>query len=94
MTPNDKAIQAVVEVLIAGPEWCECRHSPFDKHDVNPPCSTRRRATEQARAALEAAAPHLKADAWDEGRKHGARYPYGKRGPGTHADDNPYQADQ
>lgn len=29
--------------------------------------------------------------AWDEGRKHGARYPYGERGLGT--DDNPYRND-
>lgn len=31
----------------------------------------------------------IKAEAWDEGRKHGARYPYGKRGLGS--DDNPYR---
>ena len=46
-----------------------------------------------ARVALEAAAPHLiqaaKAEAWDEGRGHGARYPYGERGLAT--DDNPYR---
>ena len=31
-----------------------------------------------------------KANGWDEGRKHGARYPYGERGLGT--DDNPYRS--
>jgi hypothetical protein len=32
----------------------------------------------------------LMAEAWDEGRKHGASYPYGKRGLAS--DDNPYRA--
>lgn len=31
-----------------------------------------------------------KTEAWDEGRKHGATYPYGERGLAT--DDNPYRA--
>jgi hypothetical protein len=39
--------------------------------------------------AVEAASPHLMAVAWDEGRTHGAAYPYGKRGLAT--DDNPYR---
>ena len=43
----------------------------------------------EAKAILEAAAPHLMAQAWDEGRKHGATYPYGERGLAT--DDNPYR---
>jgi hypothetical protein len=43
------------------------------------------------RAMLEAAAPFLMAQAWDEGRKHGARYPYGERGLAT--DDNHYRKD-
>ena len=42
-----------------------------------------------ARAALEAAAPLLMAQAWDEGRAHGAVWPYGHRGLAT--DDNPYR---
>ena len=42
-----------------------------------------------ARAALEAAAPLLMAQAWDEGRAHGATWPYGHRGLAT--DDNPYR---
>ena len=32
----------------------------------------------------------IQAQAWDEGRKHGARYPYGERGLAT--DDNPYRS--
>lgn len=32
----------------------------------------------------------IQAQAWDEGRKHGARYPYGQRGLAT--DDNPYRS--
>ena len=44
------------------------------------------------RAALEAAAPHMMAQVWDEGRKHGATYPYGERGLAT--DDNPYRSHQ
>lgn len=46
---------------------CECRRSSYDKHDINPPCSGRRRAVRAARAALEAAAPYLMAQAFDEG---------------------------
>lgn len=42
-----------------------------------------------ARAILEAAAPLLMAQAWDEGRAHGAMWPYGYRGLAT--DDNPYR---
>ena len=45
--------------------------------------------THLARIALEAAAPHMLADTWDEGRKHGATYPYGQRK--VAADDNPYR---
>lgn len=52
---DDATVERAAEVLISGPEWCECRRSPFDKHDVNPPCPTRRQATELARAVLAAA---------------------------------------
>lgn len=47
---------AASEVLLAddsGP--CECRRSPFDKHNVNPPCSTRRHAEKLAEAMFAAA---------------------------------------
>lgn len=40
--------------------------------------------------AVEAAAPRIAEQAWDEGRNCGARFPYGKRGLGT--DDNPYRS--
>lgn len=47
------------------------------------------KAIDRTRAALEAVAPLLMAQAWDEGRAHGAMWPYGHRGLG--ADDNPYR---
>lgn len=50
---------AAEEFLRLDREPCECRRSPFDKHTVNPPCSTRRQVTTQMRAAMEAATPHL-----------------------------------
>lgn len=50
---------ATEEFLRADREPCECRRSPFDKHTVSPPCSTRRDVTTRMRTALEAAAPHL-----------------------------------
>jgi len=54
------AVEAAVEAMLQDDKsCCECRHSTLDKHDVNPPCSTRRRAAQLAHAALEAAAPHM-----------------------------------
>ena len=38
--------------------------------------------------AVQAAAPHLTAAAWEDGRATGVRYPYGKQGLGR--TDNPY----
>lgn len=56
----EQAVQAAAEIILQGDtSLCECRHSPFDKHDVNPPCSTRKWATVKARRSLEAAAPFL-----------------------------------
>ena len=56
----DAAVEAAAGLIVQGDMGdCECRRSPYDKHDVNPPCSTRRRAIRVARAALEAAAPHM-----------------------------------
>lgn len=66
-----EAVDAVVEILIVDSGWCECRHNPRDKHDVDPSCSTRKQATLNARAALEAAMPYLMAQAWDEGESIG-----------------------
>lgn len=84
---SDAAVEAAADMIVQGDRGaCECRRSIFDKHDVNPPCSTRRQAIRTARAALEAAAPHLHAPprrrdpdlipylmakAWDEGEKAG-----------------------
>jgi hypothetical protein len=50
---------AAEEFLRVDREPCECRRSPFDKHTINPPCSTRREVTARIRTALGAAAPHL-----------------------------------
>lgn len=50
---------AAEEFLRLDREACECRRSPFDKHTVSPPCSTRREVRSRMQAALEAAAPHL-----------------------------------
>jgi hypothetical protein len=49
------AVERAVEVLLERwPEWCECRRSPFDKHNVNPPCNTRVKANAQVRAVVDA----------------------------------------
>lgn len=52
---DDATVERVSEILLQNFDWCECRRSPFDKHDVNPPCSTRVRARDSARAMLLAA---------------------------------------
>jgi hypothetical protein len=59
MTTTSAVDAATEEFLRADRDACECRRSPFDKHDVNPPCSTRRDVRTRMQAALEAAAPHL-----------------------------------
>jgi hypothetical protein len=80
----EAAVEAAADLIVQGDMGdCECRRSPYDKHDVNPPCSTRRRATRIARAALEAAAPHMLAQVWDEGYTTGNAH-NGRR------DSNPY----
>ena len=72
----DAAVEAAADLIVQGDMGdCECRRSPYDKHDVNPPCSTRRRAARVARAALEAAAPHLimsGAEGWTTQHKQNA----------------------
>ena len=56
----EAAVEAAAVIIVQGDRGaCECRRSIFDKHDVNPPCSTRRQAIRTARAALEAALPIL-----------------------------------
>jgi len=51
---SDEAIDRAVEVLIADSGWCQCRHNPGEKHDVNPPCSTRKNAEVKAREVIAA----------------------------------------
>ena len=52
---SEEAIERATEVLLEGYQgWCHCRRSPFDKHDVNPPCATRVDATARVRAVVAA----------------------------------------
>ena len=85
----DEAVEATADIIVQGDRGaCECRRSIFDKHDANPPCSTRRQAIRTARLALEAAAPFIAAKAWDEGKSAGwdaAR--------GEPEESNPYEED-
>lgn len=39
---SDEAVERVVKGMLSEDDgsWCECRRSPFDPHDVNPPCKT------------------------------------------------------
>jgi hypothetical protein len=50
--------EAVAAILKEDRSYCECRRSPFDGHDVNPPCPTRVRVTEQVRLTLEVVENH------------------------------------
>lgn len=50
--PWSARFEEAVEFMISGPEWCPCRHSPYDKHDVNPPCETRVKATKQLKGII------------------------------------------
>lgn len=52
---DDATVERASEMLLDGYEWCQCRRSPFDKHDIYPPCSTRVLARQTARAVLAAA---------------------------------------
>lgn len=58
---SEEAVNAAADVITQGDvSACECRRSIFDKHDVNPPCSTRRRAEMTALRALQAATQAIK----------------------------------
>lgn len=71
---SHEAVEAAVEAFLKDDKsYCECRHSTLDKHDVNPPCSTRKRVAEQMASVLEAAAPSTASAAWDEGFQDGLR---------------------
>jgi hypothetical protein len=64
---TDEMIKQAAEILLHGDlSYCECRRSPFDKHDVYPPCSSRRQALDKAERILEAAAPVIRAQALEE----------------------------
>lgn len=62
----DEAVEAAVEAFLKDDaSYCECRHSTLDKHDVNPPCSTRKRVTAQMASALKAALPLISKSAME-----------------------------
>lgn len=50
--------EAVAAILQEDRSYCECRRSPFDGHDVNPPCPTRVKVTAQVRLTLEIVENH------------------------------------
>jgi len=53
---DDATVERAADILLQGDMgMCECRRSPFDKHDVNPPCSTRKDAIAKMRRVLAAA---------------------------------------
>lgn len=57
-----EVVDTIVETLLGlDSAVCECRRSPFDKHDVNPPCSTRRDMEYHVLLTLNLAAPHFHA---------------------------------
>jgi hypothetical protein len=59
MIPKDVVEDAVAAILKDDRSYCECRRSPFDGHDVNPPCATRIKVTEHVTLTLEIATAHL-----------------------------------
>jgi hypothetical protein len=59
MTSKEIVEEAVAAILKDDRSYCDCRRSPFDGHDVNPPCETRIRVTEQVRLTLEIAEPYM-----------------------------------
>ena len=90
MNISKEAIEAAARAayMADNAEW-EGAGEAWDDMGGSEPCLERALREISARAALEAAAPLLMAQAWDEGRAHGAIWPYGYRGLG--ADDNPYR---
>ena len=53
---DDATVERAADILLQGDlSVCECRRSPLDKHDVNPPCSTRKAAIEKMRRVLSVA---------------------------------------
>jgi len=67
MTISNEAVEKAADLIVQGnTDYCECRRSPFDKHTVNPPCSTRRDAMRVARVVLEAAAGIIRAECLEE----------------------------
>jgi hypothetical protein len=60
VTPKKEVVEDIVAALLKDDRsYCECRRSPFDGHDVNPPCETRIRVTKQVELTLEMAFPRV-----------------------------------
>lgn len=59
IVPREAIEKAVEAILKEDRDWCECRRSPFDKHDVNPPCKTRKQVTRQVEMTLDIIEPYI-----------------------------------
>lgn len=56
----DEIVEAAVDrLLYKDTSYCDCRRSPFDRHDYNPPCETVREARIKMRQVLEEVAPMI-----------------------------------
>lgn len=60
MFSKETVEEAVAAILKMDRSYCECRRSPFDSHDVHPPCSTRTKVTEQVVLTLGIAETNLR----------------------------------
>ena len=70
MIPKE-TVDAMAEIILQGDmDVCICRRSPFDKHDINPPCPKRQWALGKARRVLEAAAPFLRSQALEDAAEY------------------------
>ena len=50
---SEEAVEQAVENLLAGDySYCPCRSHSGEKHDVNPPCETRREADRTVRSVI------------------------------------------
>lgn len=56
---NELVEEAVSIMLDKDRSYCECRRSPFDGHDYNPPCETVKETRVKMRLVLEQLAPMI-----------------------------------
>ena len=60
MTLREDIVAEVVAAILKGDRsYCDCRRSPFDGHDYNPPCETVKKVREQVRLTLDLAFPQF-----------------------------------